>query len=375
MSPERVARVRRLCAGWVEQGLTSALVVLAARRGVIVLHEAFGRLTPEEDSPPLRLDTLFPLMSLTKPITATVAMTLVEDGSLGLNRPVADYIPEFAGDGKDGVMVHHLLTHTSGLRDVDVQAHSERKKGTVAIPPPEDTQHPWINEQVFLGYDAPLWKAPGQEMSYCNHGYVLVGEIIRRVSGRSLARLAEERIFEPLGMKDTTYVVPESRQQRVVKRPTGAPFAASLNSREAQERPGAAGGVYSTATDLARFGQMFLNRGRYGDVRILSPASVAAMTRNQIPGIQSRFFGEFFPEASWGSGWDIHGNKKSVWNGSLLSAATFSHGGGGMVFLWADPVYELVGVYLSVALETHPNGLPKSSIDLFANAVAASIVD
>src|SRR5215831_13800342 len=313
MSARRVRHVGQLAAGWVAQGITSALVILVARRGVVVLHEAFGRLTPDDNAPPVKRDTIYPVASLTKPITATAAMLLVEDGLLGLQRPVSEYIPEFRGEGKQAVMVHHLLTHTAGLRDEDVGAHAAKRRGVVAIPPPEATQHPRINENLFLGYDTLLWKPPGVEMAYCNYGYNLLGEIVRRVSGQALADFASERIFEPLGMQDTFYIVPDAVRARIVRRPLDAPYAATgptvalgLETREYQERPGAAGGVYSTAMDMAIFGQMFLNRGSYGEVRILSSAAVAEMTRNQIPGISAQFRGEFFPEASWGLGWSIH---------------------------------------------------------------------
>jgi CubicO group peptidase (beta-lactamase class C family) len=199
-----VRHVAALAEEWVAEGVTPALVVLVARRGLIVLHEAFGRLTPEPDSPPVQRDTIYSLASITKPITATAAMILVEEGLLSLNRPVAEYLPEFAGEGKDAVMVHHLLTHTSGLRDEDVDAHAAKKRGTVEIPPTEETQHPSVHERLFLGCDAPLWKSPGVEMAYCSFGYRLLGEIVRRVSGQSLAEFARERIFEPLGMEDTS---------------------------------------------------------------------------------------------------------------------------------------------------------------------------
>jgi CubicO group peptidase (beta-lactamase class C family) len=386
MSAERVQHVVGLAEGWVAQGITPALVVLVARKGVIVIHEAFGRLTPGEDSPPLKLDTIYPIASISKPITATAAMILVEDGLLGLNRPVSWYIPEFVGEGKDAVMVHHLLTHISGLRDGDLNEHAQKKKGTVEIPPPDETQHPQINEVLFLRYDTPLWKPPGTEMSYCSHGYVLIGEIIRRVSGRSLDDFARERIFKPLGMKDTFYIVPELVQHRVVNRPADAPFT-EYDTREAQEMPHAAGGVYSTAMDTAIFAQMFLNRGTYGGTRILSPASVAEMTRNQIPGISARYGDQFFPEASWGFGWNVCGSKKCVaYAETLQSPEAFSHGGAGGVFLWVDPVYEIVGVYFSVASR---GGIPigvtvpqqfgdhemMTRIDLLVNAVAAAIVD
>src|SRR5438128_8658029 len=110
MSAQRVRHVAALAEGWVAEGVTPALVVLVARRGVIVLHEAFGRLTPDPDSPPLQRDSIYPLTSITKPITATAAMILMEEGLLGLSRPVSEYIPEFTGEGKDAVMVHHLVT-------------------------------------------------------------------------------------------------------------------------------------------------------------------------------------------------------------------------------------------------------------------------
>src|SRR5439155_12367210 len=212
----------------VAQGITPALVILVARRGVVVLHEAFGRLTPDDNAPPVKRDTIYPLTSLAKPITATAAMLLVEDGLLGLQRPVSEYLPEFSGEGKQAVMVHHLLTHTAGLRDQDVNAHAAKKRSVIAIPPPEETQHPWINEYLFLRYDAPLWKPPGVEMSYCSYDYNLLGEIVRRVSGQALADFASERLFEPLGMQDTFYIVPDAVRARIVRRPLDAPFAAAL---------------------------------------------------------------------------------------------------------------------------------------------------
>ena len=380
MSASRLQGVIQRAEGWVAQGITSALVLLVARRGVIVLHQAFGRLTSDSDASPVQLDTIYPITSLTKPITATAVMALVEDGLLSLQRPVSDYIAEFVGEGKQAVMVHHLLTHTSGLRDEDVLAHAMKKKDSVSVPRAEETQHPWINESLWLRYDAPLWRAPGVEMCYSNFGYNLLGEIVRRVGGQSLAKLARDRIFEPLGMKDTFYAVPESVRHRIVRRPADAPYAVGvvgpgLGTREHEELPWASGGVYSTAVDMATFAQMFLSRGSYGDARILSPASVSEMTRNQIPGIGSRFGDEFFPEASWGLGWGIRGDKKALRYGSLHSPQTFSHQGAGGAFFWVDPVYDLVGVYFSVVLEMIDSLRSKTGFDLFMNAVTAAVVE
>src|SRR5947207_726019 len=115
MSAQQLDCVRDLAAGWVKDGIHPALVVLVARRGVIALHEAFGRLGPEPEAATLPRDALFPLASLGKPVAATALMMLVAEGRVGLTRAVRGYIPEFAGSGKDGVCVHHLLTHTSGI--------------------------------------------------------------------------------------------------------------------------------------------------------------------------------------------------------------------------------------------------------------------
>jgi len=381
MSPERVRHVAELARGWVEQGITPALVVLVARRGVIVLHEAFGCLGPEPDAPPLQRDSIFPLFSLTKPITATAAMILVEEGLLGLNRPVQWYIPEFVGEGKEQVCVHHLLTHTSGLRYEDLKAYAESKRESVTIPPPADTQHPLVHELLFLRYDAPLWKAPGAEMSYCGFNYELLGEIVRRVSGQSLAGFTRERIFRPLGMADTCWVMPDGLKPRLVRRAGDDPGAEAIWIGKV---PWAGAGACSTALEMAIFGQMFLNRGAYGGARVLSPATVAAMTRNQIPGISSQYFEEFYPEATWGLGWSLHGDKRSLGYGEPLSSAgTYSHGGLGGTFVWVDPACEMVGVYFSVhskggtpaGVNVSQEGQMGWRSDLFVNAATAAVVE
>ena len=389
MSRQRVQHIVDLARGWVADGITPSLVVLIARRGTIVIHEAFGRLTPEEDSPPLELDSIFPVASLTKPITATAAMILVQDGLLGLNRPVWWYIPEFAGEGKDVVMVHHLLTHTSGLIEEEVDAYAEERKGLVESPPlTEVTQHPMLHKHLHLRYGAPLCKLPGREMSYCTFNYDLVGEIVRRVSERSLADFARERIFDPLGMKDTHFVVPEALIPRVVKRAPDAHGAELITAGKFVETPWAGAGVCSTAMDLAVFGQMFLNRGTYGGARILSPTSVAEMTRNQIPGIGARYRDFVSPEACQGLGWGVRGSKNSLgWGETLQSREAFSHGGAGGVFLWVDPIHEIVGVYFSVATHSGaPEGIEvpewlglwvelMGRADLLINAVTTAVVD
>jgi CubicO group peptidase (beta-lactamase class C family) len=368
MSAERIQRLRRLAEGWVDDGLASALVVLIARHGVVVLHDAFGRLTPEPESPPLPLDAIFPLVSLSKPVTATAAMILVEDGLLGLNRPVAEYIPEFVGENKNLVTVHQLMTHTAGL-DVEYYNLYVQTKSYEAVDlSVQPTQHPRVAAYLAGLYSMPLAKPPGVEMHYSSHGMELLGEIVRRVSGQSLAEFARARIFEPLGMRDTSYGLPESARSKVVRRAPADPDDAFLDTPVFQETPWAGGGVFSTAWDMATFAQAFLDQGCYGEAMLLSPASVAEMTRNQIPGLTARFLDETFREASWGYGWSIRGPKHAFFGGSLYSPAAFEHAGAGGVFLWADPTYDLVGVYFSAAMLGGKD-------DIFVNLATAAIVD
>jgi CubicO group peptidase (beta-lactamase class C family) len=386
MSGARIHRLTELAERWVADGVTPALVLLVARKGVIVFHEAFGMLGPEPDAPPLQRDSIFQLQSLSKPITATLILQLVDDGLLGLNRPVEEYIREFTGPGKDAVMVHHLLTHTSGLDQEDVQAHAETFVGSDR--PMYDLRDPRFDASPAYAIDryfpyihgVPLRGPPGVEMRYLSYGYQLLGEIVQRITGRSLATVARERVFDPLGMSDTTYGFPTSKRERYVRRAPDAPHADDIRDTECYEKPNGAGNVFSTARDMAEFGQMFLNRGRCGDARVLSRASVGEMTRNQTPGIPGAFLGEYFPESSWGLGWGIHGRKEAVEDGSLYSPSGFSHGGKGVVFLWCDPEYELVGVYFSVVGKLGPgHGVAHARgewcADLFMNAATAAVVD
>jgi CubicO group peptidase (beta-lactamase class C family) len=376
MSAARVRRIAGLAERWVAEGVSPALVVIAARRGVIVLHEAFGRLGPEPDALPLPLNAIFPIASVSKVITATAALILVEDGLLSLTRPVEEYIPEFQGEGKDAVMVHHLLTHTAGLEDTQIDAYVRERKVAGKLPEPDEADHPWFDLIGWARYRAAAHRAPlarpaGHEMSYSNFGFTLLGEIVERIARQPLRGFIQERIFGPLGMTDSCHGYPHAWSERVVRR---APDAiGTLPAQPDFPRVfDACGGACSTARDLAVFGQMLLNRGKYGEARILGPVTVAEMTRNQVPGIAARYGDEFFPEASWGLGVNVESNKKAFRHPSLRSSATFCHGGVSGVFWWVDPLNEIVGAYVSVA-QHYPNFQEKWNVDLFFNAVAAAI--
>jgi CubicO group peptidase (beta-lactamase class C family) len=386
MLPERVAHARDLCAHWVESGHTPTLGVCVARRGVIVLHEAFGVLGPGADSPPLARDALFGIASLTKPITATLVMQLVEDGLLGLNRPAKDYLPELSGDGADEILVHHLLTHATGypfeIERPWLEHEATKRAAGFEVPPCPEGQDPIIHAKLSLHWDGPRVARVGEVMVYSNHNYILLGEIVRRLSGRGLEELARERIFDPLGMRDSYYVVPEPEAPRVVQRAPGIPFGPDfavtpdIGAREWQQAADAGGGVFSTPRDMAVFGQAFLNRGRYGDARILSPAAVAAMTRDQIPGLGALLLNIVAERASWGYGWQVVSPTKwKYFDGSLQPLGTFGHPGAGGVNYWVDRDHELVGAYFEVTTRLSPDYNLLWNFDLFQNAITAAVDD
>jgi serine-type D-Ala-D-Ala carboxypeptidase len=371
MSPEKIKYVEGLAQTWIDQGVTPTMMACVARKGTIVFHKAYGQLTPEPDSPPAAVDSIFPMCSVSKPICATAAMTLVEDGLLSLNRPVQWYLPEFEGEGKDSVMVHHLLTHTSGMEDEVIGEYIDSQKDTFTCPPAEPGEDPHDHEWVHRGFKAPLKRESGVCMAYCNYGIQLVGEIIRRVSGKSLDQYYHDRLFGPLGMKDTFLIVPQDVRSRVVQYPKDAedyPYLASPRHMDNQSAPG---GVFSTVYDMAVFCSMILNKGIYNGVRILSPLSVDEMTRDQIPGLPAAYKNEYFKLGSWGLGWNIHGDKMDIESGPLESRPSFGHGGAGRSMMWIDPVYKVVGMIFYVKM---PPWFKRPD-DYFRNAIMSAIIE
>jgi CubicO group peptidase (beta-lactamase class C family) len=216
---------------------------------------------------------------------------------------------------------------------------------------------------------------PGEIMRYCSYGYDLLGLIVQKISGKSLQDFAKERIFDPLGMKDTNYGVPEFMQKRVVRRLKEYPGGDWFCSGKSFLSQSGAGGVYSTIMDMAIFGQMFLNKGKYGNTRILCPISVDEMTRNQIPGISAQYGDQTFTNANWGYGWNVRFGKADD-SGILRSHIAYDHGGFGGVRLLMDPLYDMLWVYFIVETGDVYSKESKKDYytrDLFNNAVMSSI--
>ncbi len=376
---EQIRLIDERLAEWVNQGRTPAISALIARRGKIVLHNAYGQQSPESPQGSLRTDHIWPVMSVTKPFIATAAMMLVEDGRLSLNRRLRDYVPEVEGKWTDEILVHHLMTHSAGYNEWDLFDWVAQNPPS-DLPDPDSTQHPFISQWLKSRYKAPLSFQPGTENSYGIHCIILLGEVVRRVSGRSTEEFLRTRILDPLGMKDSGMVSYDHMKGRLVMRDESLPFGnedSFLNLNAFWDVPAAGGGLLSTPYDLAIWAQTFLNGGIYDGHRILGEWTTREMMRNQIPGVPARGWGDrMVPEASWGLGWMVQGDEKwPYWTGSLQPVGTVYHQGIGASFLWLDPLNEIIGVYLTIATEADMETTEHNwDLDKFQNMVYAAIV-
>ncbi|HJU42488.1 MAG TPA: serine hydrolase [Vicinamibacterales bacterium] len=322
---------------------TPGAVVVAGQGDRVLYEKAFGfrAVVPAEE--PMTLDTVFDLASLTKVVaTTTAVMTLIEDGRLRLNDPVAAHIPGFERYGKSGITIRHLLTHLSGLRpDVDL--------------------HPWTgyDAAIELAKDEVPTAAPGDTFVYSDINFFLLGDIVTRITGQSLDAYLKRVVFEPLGMRDTGFNPPRPLLPRIAptercadqdawpcKRPEAMPLRGVVHDPTARRMGGIAGhaGLFSTARDLTRFVRMLLGNGQLEGVRVLSAASVRAMTSPQTPPAMT---------AVRGLGWDIDTQFSSN-RGDLFPIGSFGHTGFTGTSIWVDPSSGGWVIFLSSRL--HPDG-------------------
>lgn len=331
MSSKRLAHIDEIVAEGLLKGEMCGCVVVVGRRSGIVFEKAYGDRQVIPVREPMTIDSVFDLASLTKPIaTGTSLMTLVEEGKVRLEEPVAKYIPEFGVNGKEGITLVHLLTHQAGLiPDTDIAEYGNGSEKA-------------IRRALATTPTAP----PGTKFVYSDVGPIIVAELIRRLSGEDIHTYSQGRIFQPLGMTDTGYnpgpelriraVVTEQREGHWMKGEVHDPRAYLMN--------GIAGhaGLFSTAEDLAIFATMMLGRGEYRGVRILSPETVDLMTKP----VQTS---EGFRSISWDSRSSYSSNR-----GDLCTPLAFGHGGFTGTVIWIDPGQDLYYIFLSSRL--HPDG-------------------
>lgn len=321
-------------------------VVVVGRGSGIVYQKAFGfrALLPTQE--PMTLDTIFDLASLTKPLaTAASVMVLVEQGKLDLDERVSRYFPAFAANGRAGITVRQLLTHVSGLP-------AETPVGDYVLG----------RAHVMKRIAAVPLKAPvGGKLVYSDVGYLVLEEIIRRVTGQDLATFAGAAVFRPLGMTETGFLPPSDVRTRVA--PTemrgDAWIRGDVHDPRAFRLGGVAGhaGLFSTARDLSTIARMFLGAGQVDGTRILSPASVAKMLApHDVPG------------GIRALGFDMQTGYSSN-RGTTLSRRAVGHGGYTGTSMWIDPEQDLFVIFLSNRV--HPDG--KGQVNPLAGAIGTLV--
>ena len=340
---------------FVENATVSGAVTLVANPAGILHWEAVGK-SDLASGREMQKEDLFWIASMTKPMTAVCVLMLQDEGKLSIEDPVEKYLPEFKNqwmiekkDAKKLVLVHpkrpvtvrDLLTHTGGLGDVKTPR-----------------THSTLGELAMAYAREPLQFEPGSKWSYSNPGINTLGRIVEIVSGKEFASFIQERLFDPLQMRDTTFWPNEEQLKRVAKsyklnkessqlEETTVYFTeGSLTDRKRTPYP--AGGLYSSAKDVAQFYRMMLNRGTLDGKQFLQPGTVELMTTTQSGEIKTGFV----EGMSWGLGFQVVREPQE--STAALSKGTFGHGGAYATHSWADPVRKLAYVLL-----IQRSGMPK----------------
>ncbi|WP_059172350.1 serine hydrolase domain-containing protein [Bacillus sp. FJAT-27445] len=295
MIGEPLDQIDGLMNQFISEKAMPGAVAFVARSGHIVKHDAYGyayryeddQFTESKNPILMREDTIFDLASISKIFTTTAAMILFDQGRFGLDDRVAEYIPEFAANGKENVTIRQLMTHTSGL----------------AAWIPLYTKGNSREDRINLVLSQPLSNQPGSTYTYSDLNMITLGVLIERLSGKRQDEFVKEQITDPLKMKDTMYNPPASLKNRIAATEyqplinRGIVWG-EVHDENAWSLEGVAGhaGVFSTAEDLAKLAHMYLNDGRYGGEQILKAETVGMLVENQIPE---------FPGNDHGLGWEL----------------------------------------------------------------------
>ena len=351
--PDKLAQIRGRLQRFVDepgpQQVAGMVVVIGSSKG-IALHEALGQQSLESKQP-MPKDALFRIASMTKPITAIAIMMLEQEGRLSVDDAVEKHLPEFKGqmlvESRDGervvlkkpsrpITIRDLLTHTSGMPG--------------GYPPGVSDMYFERNfnlaEAIALVSQRPLDFEPGSKWSYCNTGIDTLGRIIEVCSGKSYERFLEERIFLPLGMKDTTFYPNDEQLQRLAElygvkedKLAAAGWVLIGDPRDARH-PIPAGGLFSTGRDLARLYQMMLRGGTMASARFISEKGHREMTSLQTGDLPCGFT----KGMGFGYGWAVIKEPQEVH--AMMSKGTYGHGGAFGTQGWLDPQQDLFVILL-----------------------------
>lgn len=347
MDASRLEDAESLIESSVADGEIPGAVILVARRGKIVLHKAFGWRDVDRRVPMSR-DTLFRMASNSKAVTAAGILLLVEDGKIGLDQPVGNYLPAFARDSWAKVSVRQLLTHTGGLRIKPLFLKPLMEASD------EHPGSPNLILEVNRFSDIAPAAEPGTTYSYSNAGYNILAAVIEQLAGSYQDHL-RTRIYNPLGMADSCNHesrADHSRMSTVMHRNKDGSWRAGWAPGDAPDYPfpRGSGGMVSSARDYATFCQMMLNGGAYGGQRILDEDFAHLATNPHSM---------FIPAAkAYGLGWKV-----------LEEQGTFSHSGSDGTFAWVDPQLDVVGLVL---LQAQGTTIPRRT---FRELVSHACVD
>lgn len=347
---QRLESIRQRMQEFVNAGDAAGIVTMILRGGHVVQKTAVGMQNLEEKRP-MREDSIFQIMSMTKPITAVGIMMLCEEGKISLYDEVQKYLPEFRDQKLNvngwlrtpsrPIRIGDLLSHTSGMRQMpqgDMRDIHWKMDHTLA-------------EAVASYAKEPLEFEPGTKWLYSNTGMATLGRIIEVVSGQSYESFIESRILKPLQMKDTFFYPPPDKLDRIaiVYSPNNGKMvragAQILGGdpgafRKGAKYPGPEYGLFSTAEDLSHFCEMILNRGIWNGIRLLSPAGIEAMRQVQTSGMVAGWY----PGSDYGLAWEIISRPTGVWG--LLPVGTFGHGGAFGTQEWIIPAHDMVTIYM-----------------------------
>lgn len=319
----------------IAHGICPGAVVVIGHQGKIVFRKSYGERAVVPSAERMTVDTVFDIASLTKVVATTPClMKLYEQGKFRLDDKLTRYIPEFQ-NGKIDVTIRQLLTHTSGLR------------------PDVPLKPPWhgYEKGIQLACTDPPAAKPGEQFEYSDINFILLGELVHRLSGKSLDVFAEEEVFKPLGMSSTSFLI-HAKTQRTAKNiapteqltPDEPPLRGVVHDPTARNMGGVAGhaGVFSTADDLAKYAQMMLNEGRLGRKRLFKPETVRLFTAPEtLPDHQIR-----------GLGWDIQSDY-STCRGKLFPLGSYGHTGFTGTSIWIDPKSQSFVILLTNSIHPH----------------------
>lgn len=348
----RLGQIGARMQSFVDKKMVAGVVTLVAHNGEVVHVNAVGQQNVEEKKA-MTPDSIFQIMSMTKPVTGVAVMMLAEEGKLSVSDAVEFHLPEFKGQmlrdpaggltkPKRAITVRDLMTHTSGLPGNPGPGLYENAYQRMNIP---------LGEAVKLYSQNALDFEPGTKWQYSNMGIATLGRLVEVASGMSFEQFVETRIFTPLGMKDSHFYLPAEKRARLAMIYRGADGALTRSDpktllagdpavyRKESKYPAPEFGMYSTAADMAAFYSMMLQGGMAKGKRLLSKASVETMTTvhtGELPAASSG--------AGFGLTWEVV--KDPMATLTLRSPGTFGHGGAFGTYGWIDAKKHIVGVFL-----------------------------